>query len=281
MCNGGTVLQTYLRNMKNILTTIVGLSLLPMLSAQMLTVSSTPVSQLALEIRSNPNIWFDGLEERSIFGVFDQYDLTGVPSSPLGNIDVPLFLTFESPTFGAIDFFDSSGFNLFGFSNDGVFFDSLTIDFIGGNAGDRNSLFFREDFAPTNYTVFGGYSPIKGVGNLESVKIANNNLDSFVDFTMWNVDATKNIDAQWNNTDHFRTYFGFQDVGDSFGTAYMLMFIDDRGTSDLKLWDFNDGVFLLTFEVSPVPEPSTIALLSVIGLIGIVAARRRLKQKVA
>lgn len=139
--------------------------------------------------------------------------------------------------------------------------ENITVDYLGRSAGDRNDL--NALFGVDNFVLFNYYGVNSGVTS------AQLNTTQTKPLAFWNADFSKGINGVWGDTNHFLTY-----KASGVGVDYYLLFVDDRGTTNLNLMDWNDGVFLATHQFS-VPEPSvTVGLITMLAL-GFVVARRR------
>jgi hypothetical protein len=140
----------------------------------------------------------------------------------------------------------------------------IVVDYLTKNAADHND--FNLEFGVGDLVLFDHYGVASGV---DSVLIQSNQEE---DLVFWNYDQTKNIESYWGDSNHFLTYFSPTPTGNVY-----LIFVDDRGSTNPRLQDWNDGVFLATHFTDrvAVPEPSSVGLLAAFGLLGAAMLRRR------
>jgi hypothetical protein len=206
-----------------------------------------------------------------------QLVFTSIPQTTMANsmVNDPVFFNdvvvadktgLSDFSFGVLNFTILSSATLDPFDVvEGTYID---VDYLGKSAADENDLSFNIGLGDTvlfdHYGVVDGYSDSQG---------ALATADAVLSF--WNNDVTKGIFSSWSNPDHFKVY---RAAGPN-GAEFYLIAIDDRGTSQPKLQDWNDGVFLMTTYVDPsqiaVPEPSAVGFLASLLILGLSVIRRK------
>jgi hypothetical protein len=159
---------------------------------------------------------------------------------------------------------------------------SFDIGYFGNENGDLNLLYTIDNgSAPNRLDLFkydedGGVGPDNALGPPQSYNVKNN--DNFkVSFQFWHEDISAGPIANQSEPKKFKMFQAVEydeDTGDRIGFIdnEYIFGIDDRMRA---LEDWDDGFFYVRGDISPVPEPSQIALLSILGLGGFLYLRRR------
>jgi len=163
----------------------------------------------------------------------------------------------------------------------------FSIGYLGNESGDDNELWmtaYDSNTAPTLSEVFKLYDydaddpnstddpPMADLVNLEA------GVDkAFIQFTHKNEGPKPANISQANQDDPIRfKVYREQDENGNFGLNYLFAIADRDTTFDA---DRDDGFFFLSGNIVPVPEPSQIAALALLGLGGFLYVRRRFSKK--
>lgn len=171
-------------------------------------------------------------------------------------------------TFDGLTFTEQPSFFFSAYSVSGPMF--ITVDYLGKSSADKNNLLANLGLG--DELLFEHYGVVDDQDDSVQIEI----MDGFnSNLTFWNQDATKGIDGTWDNPDHFKVYSS----ATTGGAELLFLAVDDRGSSQPGLQDWNDGSFLVTTfsdatQVA-IPEPSMVAPLTALYIMGILMRRRR------
>ena len=159
--------------------------------------------------------------------------------------------------------------NNFFLAGDGAF----DIGYFGNESSDLSRLYMAVNPGKLDEEDLFLYDAAAGGDDAPQAKTVSNNLSDTVNFKFWHDDETKNIDLPQSDELKFRMFQRFDENEQDFVVGEYVFAIGDRaGSLDA---DYDDGFFYVTGDISPVPEPSQIALLGVLGLGGFLYLRRR------
>lgn len=148
---------------------------------------------------------------------------------------------------------------------------TITVDYLGRDASDANNLLMNLGLGDT--LLFQHYGVIDDEDDSVKIEVADGYSDVL---SFWNQDVTKGIDGIWDDSDHFKVFLSTTPGGANF----LFLSIDDRGSSQPNLQDWNDGSFLVTSytDISQIaiPEPASIGWITMISIMGLLFVRRRI-----
>lgn len=221
---------------------LIGLLFMSVVASAQLVFTAVPQSSLAA-------LMTDDAAFKTSFILADKSTITDVSFGP---IDFTLLLTSQLE-----NYLVAGG-------------DTLLVDYLGKSSADENN--FLTNLGLGDNLLYSYYGVVDDEDDSWKIEVADG-FDTTLSF--WNHDLTKGFNADWSDADHFKVYGGQTPNG----ADVLLLSVDDRGSSQLNLQDWNDGVFLVTRYTDitdiAIPEPSAVGFLAGFLLIGVAIARRR------
>lgn len=184
----------------------------------------------------------------------------------------------ESSTSLGIDlFFTKISTNIEGFAANG----NANIGFFGNESHDRNKLLVKgytkdglevqtELVFDYHYSVGASVTPPPTAYTVSADP--NAPVNSF--YSYWHDNQVKGL-AEQKSESRFAMFQSYDPVSQELGNEWIFA-IDDREDEWI---DYDDGFFYVSGDLTPVPEPSSIAFIAAIGLVGVICLNYRKKNR--